>query len=254
MPACGIPDDIVQKVRLQARRGEDPLRILKDRRQPGFGMGTMQTVRGDWTADPRARNPIADAVDAGLRGLDDAARARVSRSLCTLMGDVSLGPIGQPSDMDAVLARLLAHLGVDPLMAAWLTRVASGAVVNVDHPCGFVSPFAFLTQGMGSAFEFHRHLYWQPDGIVTIRMRSQLNTDGFEQIPESVAAAAVGRPLSELLSHPVFDALGSTIAFVERNDFIKTSPSLLIGIAPPPKADTALLLELSGRLHARTPG
>jgi hypothetical protein len=252
MPVCGIPDDIVQKVRLQARRGQDPLRILKDRREPGFGMGTMQTVRGDWIADPRARSPIADAVDAGLRGLDDAARARVSRSLITLMGDVSLGPVGPPSDMDAVLARLLAHLGVDPLMTAWLARVASGAVVNVNHPSGFVSPLALLTQGMGSAFEFHRHVHWQPDGIVTLRMRSDLNTEGLDQIPETVAAAAVGQPLSALVSHPVLDALAPTIAFVERDDFVKTSPGLLVGTAPPPKADMALLLELSGRLHART--
>lgn len=254
MPVCGIPDDIVQKVRLQARRGQDPLRILKDRREPGFGMGTMQTVRGDWIADPRAPSPIAAAVEAGLRGLDDATRARVSRSLFMLMGDVSLGPVGRHSDMDAVLARLLAHLGVDPLMAAWLARVASGAVVSVNHPSGFASPLALLTQGMGSAFEFHRHIHWQPDGIVTLRMRSEMNSEGLGDIPDTVAAVAVGQPLSALISHPVLDALAPTIAFIERDDFIKMSPSLLVGIAPPPRADMALLLELSGRLHARTRG
>lgn len=258
MPVSGIPDDIVQRVRQQARAGDDPLRVVQGRRGTSLGRVPSQTDRGDWPGDwdvnPRAPGPIAKAVEAALLGMDDATRARISRSLNTLMGDASLGPAGDPSDVDAVLARLIAHLGVDPLMAAWLARVSSGSVVAVNHPSGFASPLALITLGMGNAFEFHRHLYWQPNGIVSIRMRSDLDADGFDHIPESVAAAAVGRPLSALISHPVFDALDCSITFVERDDFIKTSPTLHVGITPPPKADMPLLLELSGRLHTRICG
>jgi len=112
-------------------------------------------------------------------------------------------------DIDLVTARLIAHAGIEPMMVAWLAAMCGGtlyirdadrsALIDVDTQ---FKPHE--TRTCGTQLAIGDMASWQSCGTVLV--------DG---IPDSIMVAAAGRPLSAIISHPVLDPLGLTIARVE---------------------------------------
>lgn len=138
------------------------------------------------------RAAVKDHIEDFLSGRNPAAAARAMRRVRSLKGSISL-----------VVARLLAHGGCDP--AAWALLCQHVDHVNLPGPMGGMTVVTDDVPGESEIVDAHILLgegaYWIGGGRLDLT----------RELPESVVAALPGRPLSDLVSHPVLDAIGLTI-------------------------------------------
>jgi len=149
------------------------------------------------------------------QGPDDAAM-QVSESLegrSSLHRQALAERMGaRRAPFDRRSAEMIAHVGIDPLSLSVMGRILDEgfcvrpAGTEEDDPAT-----VWIPQHGRSADGFVRlspDVVWQFDGRVTV--------DG---LPETIAIALKGRPLSDAVSHPLLDPKGHVIASVRREAF-----------------------------------
>lgn len=186
-----VSDDVVWSVVELADRDENPLGI----------------------DDPmRNQDAVDEAVKHALTGVDAATAARMAASLQRLL-DARPDPT---CDIDMITAELLAHLGVDPLTVAWLSAASRCISVQDDDDMDTVididsdlRPHECATQ-CSTTTTLGATTWWKAGGVLLVK-----------DLPGTVVANAVGRPLREILSHPVLDRHDLVVATadLERGGF-----------------------------------
>jgi len=139
-----------------------------------------------------------------LLALDDEEAARIATSLADAhqSDDGSRGLEGAKGDLDEISAILLTHMGVIPLTVAWLARTGEGVTLyDGDQRLGHVDVFDKPSSDeCETIVDVADGVKWLVRGAMAI-----------EPLPDVVAGALVGRPLSDAVSHPALDGLGMTI-------------------------------------------
>lgn len=180
-----VSDDVVRRVIELADQDENPLGI------------DDPVVRG---ADAMER-----AVHAALRGMDADTASRVARALERL-----LSARADPTcDIDEITALLLAHSGIDPLAVAWLSAACGGVeVLDDDDMDATITVDADIRPHESILCEtttrIGDHAWWKAGGVLMLM-----------DVPASTVTAAAGRPLRQILSHPVLDCYDITVATVD---------------------------------------
>ena len=190
-----VSDAVVRAVMDRASTGDDPL-----------GIGGIPLDRAS-----RARGLVEDALD----GMDAPTAELVGRSMVRDLRD-RRRTIGNPQGlvpMDPVCAAVMAHLGIDPMAAAWLTTLFG--TVDLDDEDGVLVARSDnlppeQESGRGSA-SIGKGGFWLQHG--------RLDVHG---IPDTVATLCPGRPLREVVSHPVLDMHALSIVEVEQWEGVTT--------------------------------
>jgi hypothetical protein len=145
------------------------------------------------------RESARDALSDILEGIDDDFRDGV-REMLGLRATLT---------MDRISAEIAAHLCIDPAtacaLAYWIDdhlTIEDGAtgemIASIDHS---EAPDARNPLGR---VRLETGVEWETGGKLVVR-----------DLPATVLAAAVGRPLRELVSHPVLDAHALVVTGVE---------------------------------------
>ena len=212
MPVTDIPIGMLNAVLKRVRRGDDPL-----------GIGDRVTEQTDAEAE--------NLMMLALLGMDEATQLRVATSLRALMTNSRFGRTDRASDLDEYMAPILAHLGVDPLAVAWLSRCSTGESLMVCRPDGGNTPLgmaphrSFHDTDLPITFAFAPGFTWCTRGVLTV-----------PNLPSTLLSACVGRPLSDLLSHPALTHAHAIISEAEMDDDDPTSTCARITLATPPVA------------------
>lgn len=203
-----IPDKDYRKVIEAAKAGNDPL---------GIGDGS----NGTEIAQAQA---AIEAVHAALDGMDAETAERVIASMLLLEGGGtrSIGnPQGLPS-LDRITVELLAYMNVDPLAVAWLSLLCQGIrIIDADTDAemadidGHLPPTDDMTD---TTVTLSQDIVWRATGKLIVH-----------GMPDSMALTAVGRPLREVVSHPVLDRHPFTVVEVETGSDM-ASPCLITNI------------------------
>jgi hypothetical protein len=160
----------------------------------------------------RARGLVEDALD----GMDQATARRVADALVADLAD-RRRTIGNPSGlvpMDPLCARMLHHLDIDPLAAAWL-GVVIGTVdlddengVLVARTDGGVPPWEDAGRASAAA---GNGAFWLQTGRLDV-----------PALPDTISGLCRGRALRDVVSHPVLDGHPLRIVDVEHWDGVDT--------------------------------
>lgn len=111
-------------------------------------------------------------------------------------------------DIDWLTAGLIAHVGLEPLMVAWLAATCDSIyifdedknqILEIDSR---VNPTESLT--CGTMVVLGPNVVWEACGTMIVT-----------NIPDALVLAAPGRPLASMVSHPLLDPLGLVINHVE---------------------------------------
>lgn len=197
-----VDDETLRRIVDAADRGDNPLGI-----------------------DEPLRNAdaVEDAVYRGMCGLEADAAARVAASLKALEKDrrPTVGNQQCLPDLDAVTAELLLHMDIDPLMVAWMARVCQAFTVQDDDTMdsflqmdGYTAP----TDSLCDTLVLLDDVCWMATGTLIV-----------PGLPDSTVIAAVGRPLRDVVSHPVLDRHPLTIRDCETGGSLER-PKLITDI------------------------
>lgn len=193
-----VSGTVFNGVRWAAESGDDPLGVSAD--------NMVLTER-----NLRVRRVTEEALD----GVDEDLAHRVSESLARrLSGTKTIGNPQGLMPIDPLFAQLVAHVGVDPLVATWLA-IKSGIVDLDDEDTGYLLGRVDGTCHGGDhttrgsiALKRDGRTFWHQQGHLVLPGRH----------PDSVSDALVGGPLTRLLSHPVLDSWNLTIVSVDTDD------------------------------------
>jgi len=230
MPVPDLRGGMLAAATMRAHAGDDPFRLMPVARPTPDG----RTILTD------ARAMLLDA----LKGVDGATRSRAACSLRAMMGDSSLGRTDRTSDVDAVLASLVAHLGVDPLVAAWLARCSTGDVLDIQRPDGTTAPLSVQVHRTFAAvgatmFHFAPHCTWHSGGMVHA-----------SALPDTLLVCSTGLPLREIVSHPALDGHALTVEEATIDASIPIMPLTVIRtVERPIPATIDQLADLGAALH-----
>jgi hypothetical protein len=190
-----IADSVVRVLMDRATAGDDPLEIGHD---PVDRAG-------------RARGLVEEALD----GMDIATAMRVGALMTRELSD-RRRTIGNPQGLipiDPLCAHVMAHLGIDPLTASWLSVMVG--TVDLDDEDGVL---VARTDNLPPAEESGRGSASVGDGGFWLQ-HGRLDIHG---LPDTVAALCEGRPLREVVSHPVLDTRPLVITAIEQWDGVTT--------------------------------
>lgn len=151
------------------------------------------------------RHGFAPAVKAAFRRVDDGMAAPLAESVAKRLA--SCRTIGNPGGLmpiDPLTATILAEMGIDPLLCAWVGLVA-GCVDLDDDENGRIAATIDGTSPASSQDNWttctlHRTMIWAPREITLT-----------ETLPHTVLSAVEGLPLAAVLSHPALDRHALTI-------------------------------------------
>lgn len=192
------------------------------------------------------RDGLVDLVPRLLRGADADTAARIAAQLSKLYArslrmrsrkDVPDQRLRGAGAVDRVTAAILAHMGVDPLVVAWLVRVSNGFGIvddatgqDLGYLCNDVRPGRMDST---SSMQLGPTAFWHGEGSIGVDAAT---------FPETVATSCRGRPLRTVFSHPALDALDLTIIetsecngcfwFVVDADMQALSPGDLVAAFP----------------------
>lgn len=179
------------------------------------------------------RDVVEDALDWSRRNsdqaeiLDDLADDEITAASDTLMTLLAGAPahiairmerqlfddpmnttpqgFGTVDRIDRIGARLLEHAGIDPLVLVWLSTVTRNYCPLSSKDENIIE---MGTKAIGENSETSVALgmdaIWDCSGAVAVRT-----------LPDTIAATARGRPLSEMISHPVLDGMPLVVTDVE---------------------------------------
>ena len=184
-----ISDVAITRAIHAANRGEDPLGI------------------GDDPLDRRLRAKVL--CEESLDGVDGACARRLGEAIATKLANGRMG--GNPHGVmpvDALMARMMAAAGIDPLPAVWIA-LQSGLLELDDETTGRIGGKLDATCAAddptnASMCVIGRRSIWTQMGSLVVR-----------DLPETLAMAAAGRRLRDVASHGVLDAAPLTIVAVD---------------------------------------
>lgn len=131
-------------------------------------------------------------VGRSLSGVDEATRDRLVAALAE-RGMTTL------SSIDELTARMIAHAGIDPLVATWLAAISfeSAEVQDGDGATLAVVDLASAYDDPGSLnrVEIGAGIAWFSNGILAMAC-----------VPETLVQVLTGGPLTALVTHPVLDS------------------------------------------------
>lgn len=159
--------------------------------------------------DELADDEIAAAAEtlmAHLGGAPSDVAARMERHLFDDPCNTTHQGFGTVDRLDVIGARLMAHVGIDPLVLTWISNVTRSHCTLFDRADNHAAEVG--TQAIGGESETSVGLdgstVWDCTGCILVR-----------SLPETVMASAAGRPLVDILSHPVLDPLALTMTGTE---------------------------------------
>jgi len=188
-----IAHTVVLRINRLAERGDNPLGI---------------SLKGD-DGLPEAR----DTLEKALLGVDAATAAAVATSIAVRLSNTRT--IGNPRGgmpVDTLIAALMAHRGIDPLVATWTaleigvlalddtTTGLQAASIDGTTPC--LPSIASLTE-----VTLGEHV-WQQRGRLLTTAR----------IPHTIQGHCQGRQLRDVVSHPVLDQWDLPIEKIREHD------------------------------------
>lgn len=150
--------------------------------------------------------PTLDVIVDALLDLGERREA-VAGALATIQS--TCGHLGNGRrHVDLVTARLVAHSGLEPLMVAWLSAVRNGIHMTNENGSDVLEIDARTTpaesQTCGTMVVLAPDIVWEARGTMLVAY-----------LPDAIVAAAAGRPLVDIVSHPVLDPLGLVIEEAE---------------------------------------
>ena len=182
-PALVVPEREIGYVLDEYEAQRDPL-DLASRDDPGEDAAAVATLA------------ITGADDDTIHRIAIALRAR---KLDTIAG------------LDQLTARLIAWKGIDPLVLAWLAAVSAelGAVRDMAGETVATVDLASSYEDAGSLnhVEISEGVAWFSAGLLAMA-----------PIPDALATAVIGKPLTTLLSHPVLDAHPFVITDIDTDE------------------------------------
>lgn len=188
-----IKTEALTKVFHHARRGDDPLKLAGHLKKGNTGDA--------WTI-----------VHAALDGVDAETAVRLAASLDAILSGrtpaVREDKPPPPMPINRLYAQMIQHLDVDPLVATWLGVVAYAIDLGEDTTDGIV----FTIETGHELWEETNYTKLWLDDLTTWAGRGEITLVG---VPDTIAIAAVSRPLSTLVSHPVLDLHDLTITDVD---------------------------------------
>lgn len=120
--------------------------------------------------------------------------------------------------IDEVTAKLIAHIGLEPLMVAWLSALGDGVTILDEEMSDIVVIDANADphdgQSCRSMVNLSAHVTWHSCGIVSVL-----------HLPDTITIGSVAKRLSRIISHPVLDAYDFNIA--RANVYASDKPSEL---------------------------
>lgn len=144
----------------------------------------------------KRQDAVDEAVRYALTGVDLPTAMRMSISLQRL-----LNARADPTcDIDMITAELLVHLGIDPLTVAWLSAACDGFHIHDEDGFDTIIDTDAVIRPHESAQQCSTNttlsetVWWKAGGIMLV-----------SDLPASALTNAVGRPLREVVSHPVLD-------------------------------------------------
>ena len=176
-----------------ARDGEDPL-----------GIG------GD--AGVNDRDHVA-VIDAAIEGLDDERAKAVCRALRVRYADKmqidGYDPdadddtaLRQASAIDRIASLVMAHMGIEPLMAAWLSEINRGDFVL--H--GDDRRIDVKVTIRGTSVSLGKDVQWRTGGSIEIPQLAGA--------PDTIMGVLEAGRFRDLVSHPVLDAIPLETRFI----------------------------------------
>jgi hypothetical protein len=193
-----VSDVVVLRTSRMVERGIDPL---------GIGLKHDEQLK-------RARS----VIERSIAGVDDATRERLVNVVRDQLARTRT--IGNPQGvmpLDPIAAQCLAHRGVDPLVAVHLA-LDIGMVAFDDLKTGYqaasvdgTSPAdqASTEMNLGDASWTQRSNWGTVRLIVARRV-----------LPDTMHALVGGRPLRELVSHPVLDRYDLSIVDIDVREIV----------------------------------
>jgi hypothetical protein len=179
--------DVVHQALDWSRENHDPAEIVDDLADDGI-------------------TAAAETLMSHVGGAPSHVAARMERHLFDDPCNTTHQGFGTVDRLDAIGARLMAHVGIDPLVLTWISNVTRSHCPMSDRGDGQVAEVG--TRAIGEDSETSVALdddsLWDCTGGVFVR-----------SMPETVMVSAIGRPLADVLSHPVLDPLGMTISGIE---------------------------------------
>jgi len=156
---------------------------------------------------PTGHDEVAARIDLALCTIDDESRRRLVRSLGQI---VSVRRMPE-TDVDELSARLMAHMGLEPITVAWLSALCDGIhVLSDDH------------QGPVVIIDHHNHpTDWDCETALLIGLKSWWQARGMisvPAIPDTLAHQITGRPLRGIVSHPLLDDLTLHVRHADQDD------------------------------------
>lgn len=142
-------------------------------------------------------------IRMAMLAIDDGMAVAMRDDLRTLhLRDEGDGLPGMIGDMDVTTARLVDHIGLVPLSVAWMARAGQGLEVEIDHRCALeIDVFDHPDDPVCTTMvRIAEQVHWLTTGTLFV-----------PALPDTMAGAAVGRPLRDVFSHPVLDPLGLVI-------------------------------------------
>lgn len=154
---------------------------------------------------------LVDRIETALHGVDADTAVRLQASLEAAYENENRGRTTMHGDLDGLMVELIKHLGLDPLVVAWLARVGEALSLtgdgSPDHDIDVDPWTAPEDASCDTQVALGPDAMWNAAHGVSIR-----------EIPETVQAVIIGRPLRELLRHPVLDRHEITITGAESRD------------------------------------
>lgn len=159
--------------------------------------------------DELADDEIAAAGEtlmAHLGGVPSHIAARMERHLFDDPCNTTHQGFGTVDRLDVIGARLMAHVGIDPLVLTWISTVTRSHCPLFDRDDDQAAEVGTRTIGVDSetSVAIGARTVWDCTGRIIVK-----------GLPDTVLATAPGRRLSHVLSHPLLDPLEITITGVD---------------------------------------
>lgn len=194
----------------------------------------------DLTDTERLTHASKEAIEGSLIKPRPETLVRMAHSLhaACRTEDCSRGAPTDTGDLDEISASLMLGMGLNPLAVAWSARAGEGVEVMMDDV--MMAEIDIWTDAADDTCTTRVHL---ADGV------SWLSSGGLAlldlDLPDSLACALAGKPLSSVFSHHVLDGMNLTIDRVEDREVDGDDCTVVVVREPRRAMDAEDLLKVS---------